>query len=46
MSGTGTAFGIQLHGTFPMPMYAELARAVEIREADDRKQLEGDLATL
>ncbi len=29
MTGTGTAFGIQLHGTFPMPMYAELARAVE-----------------
>jgi hypothetical protein len=26
--------------------YVELARAVEIREADDRKQLEGDLATL
>jgi hypothetical protein len=26
--------------------YVELARAVEIREADDRAQLEGDLATL
>jgi hypothetical protein len=26
--------------------YVELARAVEIREADDRQQLEGDLATL
>ena len=26
--------------------YVELARAVEIREADDRAQLEGDLASL
>ncbi len=32
--------------TDAVQLYVELARAVEIREADDRQQLEGDLATL